>query len=30
VDDINEKLGGKTIGPARLVKGKEAQRDQIR
>lgn len=30
VDDINEKLGGKTIGPARLVKGKEARRDQIR
>ncbi|HEU5217553.1 MAG TPA: DNA polymerase IV [Gemmatimonadales bacterium] len=30
VDDINEKLGGKTIGPARLMKGKEKLRPQIR
>jgi DNA polymerase-4 len=30
VDDINEKLGGKGIGPARLMKGKEARPTQIR
>jgi DNA polymerase-4 len=30
VDDINEKLGGKAIGPARLMKGKESRPPQIR
>jgi DNA polymerase-4 len=30
VDDINEKLGGKAIGPARLMKGKESHPPQIR
>ncbi len=30
VDDINEKLGEKAIGPARLIKGKEPRPPQIR
>ncbi len=30
VDNINEKLGGKAIGPARLMKGKEPRPPQMR
>ena len=30
VDNINEKLGGKSIGPARLMKGKDPRLPQIK